>query len=550
MERNSKIILCKNIKLDKNYNNVLNYTEQQMLALVNANKVVESNSYSFIRPNGTIKTQFPYGTCLQCNYMAFQNPDYSNKWFFAWIDDVVYKSDGCGEISFTIDIFSTWFNKVNIQDCFVVREHVNDDTIGLHTIPEGLDCGDYVVGEHLVDDLNRNTQNEPYCIVVASTVSFENDDKVFMAKYNGIPTGVRYGYWHINDINSVEAVVRRIESLHQGAIKEMFIAPLWLAQSIDDYNPSSETHPDYHTNNPAYEDISFGPLTDIDGYVPKNNKLFTSPYYVIQLSNAQGSDSILKNELWQKVNGEFIIRLLGCLTQGCSIRAIPQNYDKDLHNSENGINLGKFPQISWSSDAFTNWLTQNGVNVASSLLGAGITIATGNVVAGGLTKVATQNLLSKNVSKATELNEMKDTINNNLQVSSSSINVASSMASGVSEYLVPPSVHGNINNGDLMTADGLNCLHIYQKTIKHEYAKIIDDYFTKCGYKVNALKHPNITGRAIFNYVEIAGSENIGNGELPINALETINNAFKKGVTIWHNHANIGNYSLDNSIVQ
>ena len=31
--------------------------------------------------------------------------------------------------------------------------------------------------------------------------------------------------------------------------------------------------------------------------------------------------------------------------------------------------------------------------------------------------------------------------------------------------------------------------------------------------------------------------------------MSEINNACRKGVTIWHNHDNVGNYSLDNSII-
>ena len=31
--------------------------------------------------------------------------------------------------------------------------------------------------------------------------------------------------------------------------------------------------------------------------------------------------------------------------------------------------------------------------------------------------------------------------------------------------------------------------------------------------------------------------------------MDTINNACRRGVTTWHNHANVGNYALDNIIV-
>ena len=93
--QNSKIIICKNIKLEKDYKDVINYTEQQMVTLCTTNAVAIDSTYSFIRSEkNVIKTSFSYEDALKCNYMAFQNPDYSNKWFFAFIDDVEYANDG------------------------------------------------------------------------------------------------------------------------------------------------------------------------------------------------------------------------------------------------------------------------------------------------------------------------------------------------------------------------------------------------------------------------------------------------------------------------
>ena len=79
--------------------------------------------------------------------------------------------------------------------------------------------------------------------------------------------------------------------------------------------------------------------------------------------------------------------------------------------------------------------------------------------------------------------------------------------------------------------------------------QIIDDYFSRYGYQINRVKLPNITGRTYWNYIEIGSNEEIGNGSVPANFMSTINNACKKGVTIWHNHANVGNFSLNNTIV-
>lgn len=84
---------------------------------------------------------------------------------------------------------------------------------------------------------------------------------------------------------------------------------------------------------------------------------------------------------------------------------------------------------------------------------------------------------------------------------------------------------------------------------KDEYMKQIDSYFAMFGYKVNEVKIPNITGRVNFNYIQISEADDLGYGNVPSVALKTINDIARRGVTIWHNHANLGNYTVTNTIV-
>lgn len=72
--------------------------------------------------------------------------------------------------------------------------------------------------------------------------------------------------------------------------------------------------------------------------------------------------------------------------------------------------------------------------------------------------------------------------------------------------------------------------------------------FHDFGYAIKAIEYPNITGRPYWNYVEIGASEEIGYGDVPSKFMTIINNACRKGVTIWHNHQYLGYYTLDNSI--
>ena len=207
-----------------------------------------------------------------------------------------------------------------------------------------------------------------------------------------------------------------------------------------------------------------------------------------------------------------------CLGYSGKIR--PKFYQGIGNNEDESLPLGKYPTLSWSSDAFTNWITQNAINLGISALGtsvAGATqFATGNIV-GGTATVAT--------------------------------GIASMIGSMVQASMLPNTAQGNANSGDVSFLYNINRFKILHMRPKKEYLQIIDDYFTRFGYKICKLENPNISGRRYWNYIEIGGSEEIGTGEVPSKFMETINNACRRGVTIWHNHANIGDYSLNNTIV-
>lgn len=196
-------------------------------------------------------------------------------------------------------------------------------------------------------------------------------------------------------------------------------------------------------------------------------------------------------------------------------------------NDDESIPLGKYPVCGWSSDSFTNWLTQNGVNNISSVALSGASLGIG--IAG---TIASGGALAPVLAGAT-------------------VSMASQISSKIGEFRkasLLPNIQGNQPTGDILWSAGRSCFTIKQMRCKTEYLRIIDDYFTKFGYLTNRIKTPNLTGRTYWNFIEIGKSDDIGFGEIPSSALDIMNNACRRGVTIWHNHENIGNYSLDNSI--
>lgn len=531
---NSQIILCRNINVDRQYTNVLNYTESQMLALCRANAVASADNYSFLRTTGTIFVGFPYSQCLQANYIAFQNPDYSNKWFFAWIDDVIFKGNNATtEIKFTIDAWSTWFEKWTPKKCFINRQHVTDDTVGLHTVAENIDIGQIIADS--VHTLNNIGSESYFYFVIACNYDPSNQTRYAgVGIYADYPQGSMWFAWLINrfnyatEVNSISDWIYNVtQQGHASDIQTMFALPYQafnLTGDIDETTHLVRTGGGRKLEDTeTYSKSSFRQFSD---YQQKNNKLLVYPYSFCRVTNNMGGYNDYKIEDFNELDLEdnptdnMSFEFIGIPCLGYSGKIRPKFYQGIGSNEDESLPLGKYPTLSWSSDAFTNWITQNAINLGISALGTAVS---------GATQLASGNIVGGSATVAT--------------------GIASIIGSMVQASMMPNTAQGNANSGDVSFLYNINRFKILHMRPKKEYLQIIDDYFTRFGYKICKLEMPNISGRRYWNYIEIGGSEEIGTGEVPSKFMETINNACRRGVTIWHNHANIGDYSLNNTIV-
>lgn len=546
---NSKIRLCNNIKLTKDYKNVLNYTEQQMLSLCESNTVIANDHYQFIKPNeNKISVEAPYKDCLQCNYIAFQNPYYDNKWFFGFIDDVEYSSEKSTIINYTIDVWSTWFNNITLNKCFVIREHVNSDVIGEHTIPENLETGDFVCNNS--DNITIGSGDLICCLCSDFPTLMQQYFK--KSKYNSIYSGAKAVVFATTQDASY--FCQYMEAQQKGdAIISLFMLPnSVLAGDLNFITKQFDLDPTLFGVD--HVDITFAPVAEstgetymgeanvtnissLNGYVPKNNKLFTGKYNYFYISNNAGIDAEFHYEDF--VNNTPVFELIGAFAQGASIKLLPKNYLKysDVNDSRYFYNYGitapKYPICSWKSDSYVAWLAENSLNLAlenTKNLGS-IALGVGVGVAG----LATGNLLGLTAGAGMIFNGGTGILNTMKE------NYLHSRVSDIAK--------GNTNSGEVQYASGKNCFTIFKMSIRYEFAKSIDSYFDRFGYMVNDLKVPNITGRTYWNYIQISNSDDIGEGNIPNNYMEVINNICHQGVTIWHDHSNIGNYSLNNTII-
>lgn len=315
---------------------------------------------------------------------------------------------------------------------------------------------------------------------------------------------------------NINQLVNLIQSYGEGrneAIIQVYVVPkCFVANNDSDLRYEGQS-------SPLYIQKTINKPTTLNGYTPKNKKLLTFPYCYLNVSNNNGTTNSYMYELFNQEQAIFNIK--GVPSVGASIKCIPYQYKLggENNNEDEGIMAGKYPTLSWSEDAYTNWLTQNAVN-----LGLGLTSNLISIV-GGIAS------------------------GNGIGLITGSMGIASQIGQVYEHSLVPYTAKGNTNGGDINVSSNSQGFYFYQMSIRQEYAQIIDDYFTRFGYKINRITSPNLTGRQYWNYVEIGSTEEIGYGDVPSKYMDMINNACRRGVTIWHNHANVGNFSLNNSII-
>ena len=533
----SEIILCSGIKLDRSYENVLSYNEDAMVSLCRSKKVYNGFNYAIIQPNKTIDINARFEDCIYANYMAFINPKYGNKWFFAWVTNVELRNPNTTRITFQVDVFSTWYSRFNINQAFIEREHVSDDSVGKHTVPEGLETGEYTIKDEL-----DSTDLQDVCPVVCATITPELDD--VYSSYSGnryealgyfIFKGALMSTYDGGDqADAIDAYINKLNDNSKiDSIVSIFMAPKKLVgwtgdgtwtnftadytyrNALDVFDHTNPIYTDY--DKPIYfTDLTKARPTTFGTYTPKNNKLYVFPYSYINLTNNNGGNGIYR---YEDFTGNPTFELTGTIAPSCSIRAVPKNYKGQTKAYNDGIQGAKYSICSWQNDIYTNWLTQQAVNIGietvknvGSIVG-GVVSGTATPVLGGLS------------------------------------GIANTLASVYQHSLIPPQAEGNVNGGDVGGSNKKITFTLQTIQIREEMCKIIDSYFSRFGYKVNEVKTPNLLSRTKFNFIKVGGLDELVSGNIPAVDLEEINRVFRKGVTIFHNYSDIGNYTISNPIV-
>ena len=498
----TNIYICQGVPLDNRYINTITWDNiDNQVSYYKSKAIINYPESSYQRIERYTDIKATAESLVNANYIIFQNANYGNKWYFAFIVSVEYVAEQMSRVRFEIDAWQTYYFDVSIKPSFVSREHTNNDAIGANTVPEGLELG-------------------PYVTTASQSTNFDGMD-IYCFATEQIEVGVPWskpGNWgglpistYFIKIPSVADIAVLLESAATAgkadAIVSIFCVPsnvIWSAA----YN--------------LFETGITMPSANLN-YSPKNNKLYTYPYCVGVLEGP-GSSIDYRYELMgddRTVRGACGFgpnptAYLGIAYDGHGVFADPSYV----------IQISGWPVLPYITNYYQNWVARQGpsliAGVATSALSVGVSVG-GAIASGGVTAGqaigASANLLT--------------TVTNSLmQVYQSAI--------------TPDSIHGNVAATNALIGSGAFKIIAKCKAIRPEYAKIIDDYFTKYGYKTNQLKIPNITGRRSYNFVQTVGAT--VTASIPNTYLDTIINTLDSGITFWHT-TDVGNYNLPNEVI-
>lgn len=118
----TRIILLKSpLQLSNKHQITFANSSEQFQYFYNLPKLEEDNAM-YQRKDNVIRFPVHADTLQEYNYCMYQNENYGNKWFYAFITNIQYVNDNCSYISIKTDVFQTWQFNLNYLQSFIERE--------------------------------------------------------------------------------------------------------------------------------------------------------------------------------------------------------------------------------------------------------------------------------------------------------------------------------------------------------------------------------------------------------------------------------------------
>lgn len=600
---NSTVKIMRNVPLDNSYNHTVKFADlnAQENYFSGANVV----KYTFERVSyqraekETMRLEVRTEDLYDCNYLAFRNTSFGTKWFYAFITGWEYINNETTEITYEIDVMQSYLFDIDVKQCYVEREHVVNDTIGANTIAEPIDCPEAEVIDRRPVTFNYwkvviNFTPSIINIIANAIYNFTHEVGINIdGKIAQTTDTIAKGYLTLfKQMNSIlESTSQSLfpnntgdwrehqftgmipyvsQPINEGIGGNVSTVIADIQHNIDLMNATGGTvnavyqipvDIDNNFSNHAVFEIEpewFAPIDRffyIDNrdpvyYIPKNNKLFTSPYTYMHVTNKQGGEMKLAYEkiqdkhfyfqgAWQNGDVSVIMYNNKYGTKGTSSSATSAMCRLPISN---------FPVCNYNVNGFFSKLAHSIGGLTRAILSQSAyrpTTTTTDVSGTKETTTAQHRqgrrvLSSFKTTKETSPTHAESTTDKpQLQNYVADLGNISNNFIGLIQH-----VNGSTSTSTVDIANDQMGYEIHLMEITAEYAEIIDNFFEHFGYAVKKNKVPNMSSRPHWNYVKTGDTYITGN--CPADALNKIISIFQNGITFWKVPSEVGNYSLNN----
>lgn len=494
-----------NVPFSPSQNNVLKFTSTESQITYMESKIVYtlSNCTYFREGDGEyLRVNKVVDALYNCNYVMFQNSQFGNRWFYAFIEKLIYKNGNVSDVVLKMDVYQTFQFDYSIQQSFIERQSFIGDYF--NTLSDTPSTGDLKTVWWYEKVLNGK-----YFILFNSDPTMEDTTKTG----NSYPIIGQYSmpcYMAIcTTPNEMSEIVQAVANKGRGdRIQACYYAPCFVG--LDGYERQLLPKGDLNINQPYINTIHNMPVE----LLSENMTLNIDYQYMFK---KEISYPYAKLEIVDRITGKYIeldiskfqnplqpqFNLMFSITDNVEYKVIPLNYNGIDYSIENALVINPSSDLPTFSNSYSKYLKDNQgsnmINGVMSTMGMIGSIATGNVAGavGSFGSIA-------NVINADSVARKQ------------------------------PNQVSNIKGDAFEYVNYQSSIYFRLKVMDSDHMKIARNFWNAYGYPIRRIDNFNNTSKR-YTFIKTVGA-NIVADKIPTIYLRELEAIFDNGVTIWNDN--------------
>lgn len=518
--------------LESDYSNTLYFANIAAQSTYFTSKTVKViTDFNYIKKDNSIAINEHIDSLYNCNYVMYQNSNFTNKWFYAFIIKMEWLSNNSTRIYLATDVIQTWFFDITYYQSYIDRCHSDTDVVGDNIVPEdftGAGRGGY--------DQAGSQDLTPNWVTVFATTQ-PDGTPLPPTDLSGIVSGTGAAWRHQYDNATLTSLLNQY--VKNGTATAVAKIQQWPAG-----------------NHSATFSFAKHPST-INGYSPKNKKLLSGAF--ISCYMAMFGQELEFNP--EYITGNSVSAQIVVDDTSGSVGCTVTNYGNS--NIANFSLVAVIPESSWAYNQYKNDYNlhsgsnaiyqermryQRNLNAANANVGAAQGIA--STIAGIVDTInpVTWALGKGRQAVSSVVEGAQQTYNQGAIAGwyEKGVDEISQDLAAITESYNAPAT-GSVATSNIYVAGKKTTLSYGYKVPPHDIIKRCDDYLTVYGYKQSTYKVPNLHARLNWTYIRTLGLRASGN--FPDEDMDLIKRIFDKGIFFWSSTAIFGNFDQLNPIV-